>query len=65
MKCVAWSLQGLDFSISLPLGFLPLDTNLCILSALLDFMPFMESFVAKVFQEDLNTIINLPMFIDP
>jgi hypothetical protein len=65
MKCVAWSPQGLDLSISPPLGFLELDTNLCILSALLGSMPFMESFVVKAFQKDFNNIINLPMFIDP
>lgn len=28
-------------------------------------MPFVESFVIKAFQEDLNIIINLPMFVNP
>jgi hypothetical protein len=28
-------------------------------------MPFVESFIAKAFQEDLNTIASLPMFIHP
>jgi hypothetical protein len=65
MNCVALSPQGLDLSISLPLGFFALNTNLCILNALLGFMPFMESFVTKPFQKDFNTITNLPMFIDP
>jgi hypothetical protein len=27
-------------------------------------LPFVESFVSKAFQEDLNTIVNFPMFIN-
>jgi len=29
------------------------------------FVPFVESFVAKVFQKDLNTITNFSMFVNP
>jgi len=28
------------------------------------FLPFLESFVSKVLQEDFNTIFNLPMLVD-
>jgi len=35
-----------------------------ILSVLVGSLPFVESFVSKVFQEDLNTIINLLMLVD-
>jgi hypothetical protein len=34
MKCVVWSPQGLDLSISLPLGFLTPNIGFHILSAL-------------------------------
>jgi hypothetical protein len=36
-------------------------TNFHILGATLNSLPFVESFVTKAFQEDLNTVTNLPM----
>jgi hypothetical protein len=65
VKCVAWSPHGLDLSISLPLGFVTLNIGLCILGALMCFMPFVESCVVEAFQEDCNTIASLPMLVDP
>jgi hypothetical protein len=29
------------------------------------FVPFVESFIAKVLQKDRNTITNFPMFVNP
>jgi hypothetical protein len=29
------------------------------------YLPYVEPFVSKAFQEDLNTIVNLPIFINP
>jgi hypothetical protein len=29
------------------------------------YLPFVESFVLEVFEEDFNTIISLPMLVDP
>jgi hypothetical protein len=29
------------------------------------FMPFVRSFVAKMFKKDFNIVTNYPMFIDP
>ncbi len=40
---------GLDRSISLPLGFLTFESNLRILGVQVVFLPFVESFVLKVF----------------
>lgn len=41
------------------------NIGLCILGALMGFMPFMKSFVAKALLKDLNTIINFHMLADP
>jgi hypothetical protein len=65
VKCVVWSPHGWNLSISLPLSFITLKYCLCILGGLMCFMPFVESCVAKAFQEDINTIISLPMLVDP
>jgi hypothetical protein len=65
VKCVAWSPHGLNLSISLPLGFVTPNIGLCILGAPVCFMPFVESCVGEAFQEDLNTIASLLMFVDP
>jgi hypothetical protein len=65
MKCVAWSLQGLDHFISLPLGFLIFNLGFCILGALMGSTSFVESFVVEALHEDLGTIYNLPMFTNP
>ncbi len=44
---------------------LTLNTSFHVISALMDLMPFVESFVVETFQEDFNTKINLLMFVDP
>jgi len=31
----------------------------------MDSLPFVESFVSEVLQEDLSMIISFPMFVDP
>ncbi len=60
--CVAWSPKRLDHFISLPLGFLIFDLGFCILGPLMGSSSFVESFVTKVFHENLGTISSLPMF---
>jgi hypothetical protein len=62
-KCVAWSCQGLDHFISLPLSFLTLDLS-CILGALVGSTSFVELFVAKALHEDLGMIFSFLMFIN-
>jgi len=64
-KCVAWFPQRLNQSISLPLGFLTLESIIRILGAPMGSLPFVESFVSKAFQKDLDMIISLLMFADP
>jgi hypothetical protein len=56
MKCVTWSSQGLDHSISLLPNFFTLDSGFCILGALVESRSFFELFVPKVLHEDLGTI---------
>jgi len=63
-KCVAWS-PLIHLSISLPLDFLTFNTCLCILGAIVGYIPFVESFVAKVFQKYFNTIISPLILADP
>jgi len=63
-KCVTWFPQGLDHFISLPFGFLILDLGFRILGALVGSTSFVESFVVKVFHEDLGIIFNLSMLAD-
>jgi hypothetical protein len=65
MKCVAWFPQGLHLFISLLLGFFTPDIGLCVLSAFMGFMLFVESFVTKALHEDVNIITNIPMLINP
>jgi hypothetical protein len=60
LRCVVWSPQGLNHSISFPLGFLILDLGFCILGALVESTSFVESFI-EAFREDLGTIFNLLM----
>jgi hypothetical protein len=64
-KCVVWSLQRLDHSISFLPGFLIIGLGFHILGALVGSTSFVELFVARVFHEDLETISSLLMFIDP
>jgi hypothetical protein len=45
IKCVTWSPQWLDQSISLLLGFLAPKFNFHILDVLMTSLPFVESFV--------------------
>lgn len=47
------------------IGFLTPNIGFHILGALMDFMPFVKSFVAKAFLKDFNTIIYPPMLIIP
>ncbi len=61
-KCVVWSPQRLDHSISLPFGFFTLDLGFHILGGLVGSTSFVESFVTKVFHEDLGMIFSLLMF---
>jgi hypothetical protein len=61
MKCVVWFPQGLDQSI----GSLTLEYNLPILGVLVGFLPFVESFVSEVFQENFNIIVIFLMLVDP
>jgi hypothetical protein len=63
VKCVAWSPQGLDHSISLPLGFFTLNSGFHILGAPMGSRSFVESFVAEAFREDMG-ICNLFMLVD-
>jgi hypothetical protein len=63
-KCVVWSPQGLDHSISLPFGFFTLTLDFCILGALVGSTSFVESFVVEALHEDLKTISNILMFAD-
>jgi hypothetical protein len=58
-KCVAWSPQRLNQSISLPPSFLTPESGLHILNVPIGSLAFVESFISEVFQKDLNTIINL------
>jgi len=51
-------------SISLPPYFLTLKSSFHILGVLVDFLPFVKSFMSKVLQEDFNMIANLPMLVD-
>ncbi len=57
--------RGLDHFISFLLNFLIPDLDFCILGALMGFRSFIESFIVKVFHEDLETISNFLMFVDP
>ncbi len=41
-------------------SFLTSNTSFCIIGALVGFMMFMESFIIKTLQKDLNTITSLP-----
>jgi hypothetical protein len=45
-KCVAWSSQALDQSISLPLSFLTPKSGLHILDVPMGSLAFLESFVS-------------------
>ncbi len=63
-KCVAWSRQGLDHFISLPLGFLTLNSSFPILGALVGSTSFIESFVVKAFHEDLGMISSFLMLVN-
>ncbi len=60
-KCVTQSSQGLNKSISLPLGFFTPTSDLHILGAPLDFLSFVESFVSEALQDNFNTMVSLPM----
>jgi hypothetical protein len=62
MKCVIWSLQGLDHSISFPFNFLIPDTNFHILGALVGSTSFIELFMAKARHKDFKTKSSFPMF---
>jgi hypothetical protein len=64
VKCVTWSPQGLNHSISLPPNFLTFNLGFHILGAPMGSTSFVKSFVAKVFHEDLMTIFSLFMLID-
>jgi hypothetical protein len=64
MKCVAWSPQGLDQSISIPLHFFTPKFNFPIFDVPMGSLSFMESFVLKSFQKDFNMISNLLMLAD-
>jgi hypothetical protein len=64
-KCVVWSSQGLDHSISLLPGFFIPNSKFHFWGAPVGSTSFGESFVIKVLHEDLGTIYNLPMFVNP
>jgi hypothetical protein len=64
-KCVAYSPQGLDHFISLLLDFLIPNLGFHILGTSVGSTSFVELFVTKVLHEDLRTISNLPMLVDP
>ncbi len=64
-KCVVWFPQRLDHSISLLLSFLIHDLGFRILSTMVGYTSFVESFVAEELHEDLWMVFSLPMFIDP
>jgi len=51
-------------SISLLPDFLTLKSSFHIPGVLMDSLPFVESFISEVLQEDFNMIANLPMFVD-
>ncbi len=53
-----------DHFISLPLGFLTLDSYFHILGALVGSTSFVESFVVEVLREDLGTISNFLMLVN-
>ncbi len=57
--------ECVDEFISLLPSILTLESNFRILGAPMGSLPFMESFISEVFQEDFNTIVNLPMFANP
>jgi hypothetical protein len=61
------SLVSIDIhpSISLPPNFLTFNTCLCILGALMGYIPFVESFVAKVFEKYFNIIVSAFILVDP
>ncbi len=50
--------------ISLPPCFFALEFGFRILGVLMGSLPFVESFVSKVHQEDFSLIVSLPMFVD-
>jgi hypothetical protein len=61
VKCVTCFLQRLDYSISLPRGFLTLDSSFHIFGALVGSRSFVELFMVEVLHEDFGMIFNLPM----
>jgi hypothetical protein len=64
VKCVVWSPEGLDHSISLPFNFLTLKLGFCILGPPVGSTSFVESFATKVFHEDLGTMFSFLLLID-
>jgi hypothetical protein len=64
MKCVTWSLQGLDHSISLPPNFLIFNLGFHILGAQVGSTSFVESFVAKALHEGFKMIFSFFMLAD-
>jgi hypothetical protein len=60
-KCVVWSSQKLDQSISLLPYFLTFESDFHILNVHVGFLPFVECFVSKALQKNLSTITNLSM----
>ncbi len=63
-KCVDQSPQGLNQFISLLPCFLALESGLNILSVLVGSLPFVESFISEVHQENFSSNVSLPMFVD-
>ncbi len=64
-KCVVWFPQGLDHFISLFLNFHIFNLGFHILGTLVGSTSFVELFVTEVLYEDLGTIFNLPVFVNP
>jgi hypothetical protein len=63
-KCVAWSSQRLDHSISLPPSFFILHLGFRILGALVESKSFKKLFVLKVLNENLEKIFNFILLAD-
>jgi hypothetical protein len=62
-KCV--TLQGLDHSISLLLGFFIPNSSSRIFGVEVRSTSFIESFMVEAFHEDFKMIFNLPMLANP
>jgi len=64
-KCIVWSPQRLDHSISLLFGFFTFNLGFCILGALMGSTSFVESFVVKDIHKYLRMIFNFLMLLNP